>query len=387
MGGAYRRHVQPGRPLGSALLELAAVFLRLGATAFGGPAAHIAVMEDELVRRRRWLTQERFLDILGATNLIPGPNSTEVAIHVGYLRGGLAGLVVAGTAFILPAMFLAILLARAYVAYGTLPQASAFLSGAKPAIVVVIAQALWRLGLTAIRSRQLAIVGLIALLAAALGTNELVLLFTAGAMTASLAMLGAARGPARFGVAIVPIAVAAATTPAVPFTQSALFLFFLKVGSVLFGSGYVLIAFLRADLVERWHWLTNAQLLDAIAVGQLTPGPVSTAATFIGYVLGRETGALLATVGIFLPAFVFVALSAPFLSRLRRSWAAAAFLDGLNVAALALLAVVTWQLTRAAIVDWRAALIAALGAVALLRFGVNSAWLVIGGGLAGLALG
>jgi chromate transporter len=369
-----------------ALVELAALFLRLGTTAFGGPAAHIAMFEDEVVRRRGWLSRERFLDMLGATQMIPGPNSTEMAIHVGYERAGYAGVVVAGLSFILPAALITLGFAWAYVRFGSLPETAAFLYGAKPAIIAVVAQALWRLGAAALRSTRLVLAAGAALCASALGGEELLVLFGTGAALAaarSFAGPGARAGaPALFAGGLAPLATG--TGAAAGFTLLALFLFFLKVGAVLFGSGYVLLAFLRADLVERWQWLTNAQLLDAITVGQLTPGPVFTTATFIGYLLGGGPGALVATVGIFLPAFLYVALLAPVLPRLRRSPGAAAFLDGVNAASLALLAIVTWQLARSAIIDPPTALLAGAGAVLLVRFRLNSAWLVLGGGALGV---
>jgi chromate transporter len=379
--------VPEGRERRERLRELALLFLRLGTTAFGGPAAHISMMEEEVVRRRGWLSRQEFLDMIGATNLIPGPNSTEMAIHVGQARAGVAGLLVAGTSFILPAATITLALAWAYVRFGASPQVSAFLVGVKPVITVVVLQALWRLGRTAVKSSGLGVLALAAVAASALGVDELVVLLAGGL----LAML-AARVPGRDVSAFLswpawtPTAAGAvAGAAAIPFSLPALFLFFLKVGSVLFGSGYVLLAFLRADLVDRWHWLTDAQLLDAIAVGQFTPGPVFCTATFVGYLLGRIPGALLATLGIFLPAFVFVALSGLILPRLRRSRLAGAFLDGLNVASLALMATVTWVLARTAIFDWRTALLAAVSALAL-SLRINSAWLVLGGGLAGFLL-
>jgi len=369
-------------PRRRALWELARLFLKLGTTAFGGPAAHVAMMEDEVVQRRRWLSRDRFLDLLGATNLIPGPNSTEMAIHVGYLRAGWRGLVVAGSCFILPAALLVGAIAAAYVRFGALPQVAGLLYGVKPVVIAVVAQALWRLGRTAIKSTTLALLAVAAVVLNALGVNELAVLFGAGlAMmaghiarsrssrtTSSLSLLGVGIG------SLLPEAAVAG----VPFGLWPLFWFFAKVGAVLFGSGYVLLAFLRADLVEHWHWLTEAQLLDAVAIGQITPGPVFTTATFIGYVLGGAPGAVIATVGIFVPAFFFVAASGPLVPRLRRSPTAGAFLDGVNAGALALMAVVTWQLGGAAIVDVTTALLAAASLVLLLRFRVNSAWLVLG---------
>ena len=330
---------------------------------------------------------------MGVTNLIPGPNSTEMAIHIGYQRAGFAGVLVAGSAFILPAAFLTLGLAWAYVRFGALPQMTAFFYGAKPAIIAIVIQALFRLGRAAVQSRVLAVAALGALTATAAGANELVVLFATPALLAAVrfaADRGAREESTRSigsSAGVLSLGAAGAGVGAAPFTLAGLFLFFLKVGSVLFGSGYVLLAFLRADLVERWHWLTNDQLLDAVTAGQLTPGPVFTTATFIGYVLGGGKGALLATIGIFLPAFFFVALSAPLVSRLRASQRAAALLDGVNVASLALLAFVTWQLLRSAIVDAPTALLAIASALVLFTVRTNPAWIVIGAGVVGILFG
>ncbi|HEX9102802.1 MAG TPA: chromate efflux transporter [Polyangia bacterium] len=376
-------------PRRRALVEVALLFLRLGFTAFGGPAAHLALMEEAVVRRRQWVTREEFLDLVGATNLIPGPNSTELAIHLGHRRAGWAGLVVAGAAFIAPAMGIVLAFAWVYVRYGSLPAVAHLLIGVKPVIIAVVAQALWSLGRAAIKSPWLGVVAVAALAASVAGVHELVVLFAAGAVAALVPLVRARRPP---GAPVVvwpwPLAGAGGATAAAAATAGlwTLFFFFLKVGSVLFGSGYVLLAFLRADLVERWHWLSDRQLLDAIAVGQVTPGPLFTTATFIGYVLGGTSGALLATLGIFLPAFVFVALSAPLLPRLRRSPIAGAILDGVNVASLALMANVTWLLARSAVTDGWTAALALVSLVLLVRFRINSVWLVAGGAALGLVL-
>jgi len=351
----------------TSLRELAFLFIKLGTIAFGGPAAHIAMMEDEVVRRRAWLTREQFLDYLGATNLIPGPNSTEMAIHIGYRRCGWPGLLVAGLCFILPAALIVSACAWAYVRFGSLPAATGVLHGVKPVVIAVVIQALWGLGRSAVKTPGLGALGAAAVVGSALGVNELLVL-AAGAVIAPIARsLGRPR-PASLvaSVALWP-----------------LFGVLVKIGSVLFGSGYVLLAFLRADFVQRLHWLTEQQLLDAVAVGQVTPGPVFTTATFIGYVLARGPGAVVATVGIFLPAFVFVAASGPLVPRLRRSPVAGAVLDGINVASLALMAVVTWHLGRAAVVDWMSLALALVSVFLLLRYRVNSAWLVVGGALVG----
>ena len=385
----------PAEGTRTSLGELARLFLRLGTMAFGGPAVHVAMMEDEVVRRRGWLSRDEFLDLLGATNLIPGPNSTELAMHVGRARAGWPGLVVAGTCFILPAALSVTALAWAYVRFGRLPAAAGLLYGVKAVVIAVVAQALWRLGHTAVRTPWLAVVGLLAVGAVAAGVSELLVLLAAGTATAAARRIGPQGSPARDGrpaaLAGVPLAklgagaaVAAATAP---FGLWPLFTFFLKVGSVLFGSGYVLLAFLRSGLVVERGWLTEPQLLDAVAVGQVTPGPVFTTATFIGYLLAGGGGAAVATIGIFLPGFVLVALSGPLVPRLRRSPTAGAILDGVNVASLALMATVTVQLARAALVDPVTVVIASASAVLLFRFGVNSAWLVLGGAAVGLIAG
>ena len=366
-----------------ALREVAWVFTKLGLVGFGGPAAHIALMEDELVRKRRWLSRERFLDLLGATNLIPGPNSTELAIHLGRERAGWPGLLLAGACFILPSFLLVLALAWAYQRYGQLPRAEVALAGIKPVIIAVVAQAVWALGRSALKSRLLAAIAALATAAAALGAHELLVIFGSGlvAMAPALARPGSRPPPTALAALPVPFALAASAAGSAPagLGLGSLFLIFLKIGSVLFGSGYVLLAFLRADFVERTGWLRESQLLDAVAVGQMTPGPVSTTATFIGYLLAGPPGAVLATVGIFLPAFVFVAASAPLIPRMRRSPVAGALLDGVNVGSLAAMAIVCWELGRSAIVDPLTAAIAALAAVLLLWRKANAVWLVIGG--------
>jgi len=372
----------------TSLRELAALFLKLGTTAFGGPAAHIAMMEDEVVRRRRWLTREEFLDYLGATNLIPGPNSTELAIHIGHARAGWPGLVVAGACFILPAALIVGAIAWAYVRFGTLPAAAGLLYGVKPVVIAVVLQALWGLGRTALKTRGLLVLGVAAVTAAVAGVNELGILFASGAlMVVARAMRTTGRDEHTHEAAVVlgSASLQLASSAATSFGLFSLFSVFVKIGSVLFGSGYVLLAFLRADFVERLHWLTERQLLDAVAVGQVTPGPVFTTATFIGYVLGGVNGAVVATIGIFLPAFVFVACSGLILPRVRHSPPARAALDGVNVASLALMLVVTAQLARAAIVDFMTLGLAAIAAILLFRWRVNSVWLVVGAAVIGIA--
>ncbi len=377
------------------LRDVALVALKLGCTAFGGPAAHIALLREEVVVRRRWTSDEHFLDLLGATNLIPGPNSTEMVIHTGYEQAGRRGLAVAGALFILPAALITLALAWLYVRYGETPAGEWLLYGVKPVVIAVVVQAIWGLLRTAAKSALLAAVGLIALALALLGGNELAILLGFGLLVA-LIRSGAGRWRSRtLGLAFAPLgllaqpATAAAgllalATAAAPYEAWRLFLLFLRIGATLYGSGYVLLAFLEGDLVDRLGWLSQQQLLDAVAVGQFTPGPVFTTATFVGFLVGGWGGAALATLGIFLPAFVLVAVLNPLVPRLRRSTWAAGFLDGVNVAAVALMAAVAWTLGRAAIVDWLTALLAVGAALALIRFKANSAWLILGGAVVGL---
>jgi chromate transporter len=385
----------PGVSAGARLAEVGRLFLRLGFFSYGGPAVYIAMMRDEVVARRGWMDDRGFLDLLGATNLIPGPNATEMAIHLGRVRAGWRGLVLAGVCFIVPAMLITLGFAWAYVEYGSTPEVTWLLYGVTPVIIGVVVQALWALGRTAVRGRLTPAVGIAVLVLYLLGFNEIALLFGAAVFVMVVRNLPRLVGPGNAWAGLLlpglgatkialPLGATAAVTAA-SVSLSQLFLTFLKIGSILYGSGYVLLAFLRADFVERLGWLTETQLLDAVAVGQVTPGPVLSTATFIGYVLGSWEGALLATLGIFLPSFVFVTVSGPIIPHLRRSAWAGALLDGVNVAALALMAGVTWQLAQKAIVDPLTAVLAALGAVLLLRFRLNSVWLILLGGLVGLA--
>lgn len=393
-------HSEPSR-----LGELAKLFFKLGVIGFGGPAAHIAMIEDEVVKRRRWLTSEHFLDLLGATNLIPGPNSTEMAIHVGYIYAGWIGLIVSGICFILPAVLITAGLAWVYVAYGTLPQVAPLLYGIKPAVLSIIINTVWRLGKKAVKTRKLLIiaVGVVAILlilkldeviALLIGgllgmvwlcntekdnppgsqANFLVTNFTTGAILKTTGAFGGS--------------VAAVSAVKVSLWQ--LGWFFLKIGSVLFGGGYVLVAFLQGGLVEEYGWLTQQQLLDAIAIGQFTPGPVLSTATFIGYIIAGVPGAIIATMGIFLPSFFFVAVLNPLIPRLRRSKWTSAFIDSVNVSAVALMAVVTMQLGAATLtvpsspfVDFMALAIAIVSAILAIRYQINAAWLVLGAAVIG----
>lgn len=367
------------------LVELAQLFTRLGFTAFGGPAAHIAMMHDEVVVRRQWLDDQHFLDMVGATNLVPGPNSTEMAMHVGQTRAGWRGLLVAGFCFIIPAVLIVTGLAWAYVRFGSTPEGEALLYGIKPVIIAVVLQALARLGKIAIKDMWLAIAGIFVVGFYLAGINELVLLFGAGAL---IAILQTTRQRLTSVNAVAPFLAfngfIALFQNAAPVRLDQLFWVFLKAGALLYGSGYVLLAFLHNDLVSGLGWLTDQQLLDAVAVGQFTPGPVFTTATFIGYVLAGVPGAIVATVGIFLPAFCYVAVLNRIVPVMRRSRWTSALLDGVNVAALGLMAGVLWQLGRAAIFDWPTALLAAVSAVLLFRFRINSAWLILAGGAIGL---
>lgn len=363
--------------------ELARLFLKLGFLAFGGPAAHIAMMREEVVARRKWMGDQEFLDLVGATNLIPGPNSTELAIHLGRIRAGWRGLIVAGACFIVPAALIVLLFAVLYARYGDTPRVESLLYGVIPVIIAVILHALWGLLRTAVKGPLTGVVGAVAIALYLLtGIGEIPLL-AAGALAVLLA--GSARGLWRGTLAVSPLGLPFALLQgsASVLKAGSVFFSFLKIGSVLFGSGYVLLAFLRTEFVGP-GLLTERQLLDAVAVGQFTPGPVFTTATFIGYLLAGLPGAVLATVGIFLPAFVFVALTGPLIPRLRRSPVLANLLDGLNVTSLALMAGVTLQLGRGAIVDGFSALLSVAALVLLVRFRINAAWLVIGGGLAGL---
>jgi chromate transporter len=368
--------------------DVAVVFLKLGMISFGGPAAHIALMREEAVRRRAWVSDERFLDLLGASNLIPGPTATELAIYLGYVRSGWRGLILGGFLFVLPAMLMTLALGWAYVRYGARPHALWMLGGIKPVIIAIIVVALWGLGRSAVKGALLGAIGLATLTLYLLGFSPTVLLFGGGGVALLARQVprwwpSAGKALALATLAAPSFAAQTGGTPA-PYGLGGLFLSFLKIGSVVYGSGYVLLAFLRTDFVDRLRWLTDQQLIDAVAVGQFTPGPVFTTATFIGYLAGGVPGAMVATAGIFLPSFVFAAAVYPLLGWLRRSEWTGALLDGVNVAALGLMAAVSWELGRTTIIDAFSATLAIVTLAVLLRFKINSAWLIVGGALSGV---
>lgn len=355
--------------------EVALAFLKLGVIGFGGPAAHIALMRREFVEERHWLDEDRFLELFGGANLIPGPASTELGMMLGYLRAGWAGLLVAGACFIAPAMTIVLILASVYVRYGSVPATGWVLAGVAPVMIAIIADALWQLGRRALKTLPLSAVGIVVLVLYLLGVYPIVLLF-GGAL---VVMLGRQAGKLR-GHAMFLLPVGAATVP-----LRSIFLEFLKLGAIVYGSGYVLLAFLRGDVVQHLHWLSDGHLVDAVAIGQVTPGPVFTTATFIGYLLAGVPGGITATVAIFLPSFVFAGVVYSLLPRLRRSPWAAAFLDGVTVCGLGLMAGVSIQLGRIAITGVLTAALALVAFVILRRYQPNSAWLVLGGALIGLA--
>jgi len=392
-------------PLRARLRDLATLFLKLGAISFGGPAAAIALMQDEVVRRRQWLTRQQFLDMLGLTNLIPGPNSTEMAITVGFAHAGWAGLVVAGASFIVPAALITSAVAWAYVRFGTLLLAQSLLAGVKPAVIAVIVIAVWRLGKVAVHDVWLALLGALALAAFLAKLSPLLILFGGGLLgmiakqaskprdeTSSNATKISAgmlvlRKPFLLPNLLAGASAAVAAMPAIKRVPLArIGWFFLKVGAVLYGGGYVLFAFIEQGLVRDHHWLTQQQLLDAIAIGQFTPGPLLSTATFIGYLLGGAWGAAVATIAIFLPSFIYVAALGPILPKLRRSAWMAAFLDSVNVCAVSLMAGVSIKLAGDALRGWPMGVIAVAAFAVLWKWKINPAWVVLGGALAGVGL-
>jgi chromate transporter len=367
------------------LTELFRFFLRLGLTAFGGPAAHIALMEREAVEQRAWITREHFLDLVGACNLLPGPSSTQLAMALGFARAGWMGLAIAGACFIVPASLATLGLAWAYVHYGHMPQAQGLLYGTKPVMVAIVVQAIWRLGRLALRGWFLFLAGLACFVATLAGVPPIALLLAAGGVAALVANRGRIGVRSAQGFAVLPAAgTAAATAGTVGLLP--LVLIFLKLGVVIFGSGYVLLAFLQRDLVDRLHWVTQAELLDAVTAGQVTPGPVFATATFLGYLLHGYSGAAAATIAIFSPSFLMAGAVGAFAGRIRRSKLAGSFLDGVNAAALALMAAVAVALGRATLVDGWTWALALLSVVALVRFRLNATWLIVGGAVVGILL-
>jgi len=373
-------------PAKSSLGEILRLFLRLGLTAFGGPAAHLILMEREAVQRRGWMSRESFLDLVGACNLLPGPGSTQVAMALGYNRAGWMGLAVAGGCFILPASLATLALAWAYVRYGGLPQIQGVLYGAKPVMVAIIVQAVWNLGKTAFRRWPLTLTGLVCFAAALAGIPPIAVLLASGGL-ALLAAWARSRRSTAMGFAILPATISGGAVGAVSAAGLApIFLVFLKLGVVVFGSGYVLVAFLKVDLVDRLHWITQAQLLDAITAGQVTPGPVFATATFLGYLLRGWAGAGVATLAIFLPSFFMAGLVGALAGRIRKSKLAAAFLDGVNAAAVALMAAVALSLGRATMIDGWTLALGLVSAALLVRYRVNATWLILGGSGLGILL-
>jgi chromate transporter len=376
------------------LREIALVFLKLGTIAFGGPAAHVAMMEDELVNKRKWVEKGKFLDLYGATNLLPGPNSTELAIHLGYERGGWIGLILAGCCFILPAMLIVIVIASIYAIYGTLPEVTGIMYGVKPVVIAIILQALIRLGKSAIKNPSTGVIGAIVIALSFFGLHELVLLAAAGFIMMIITNWSKLIKKGTKLSSFAPFLLLAANDPTSMFLASKadsgkfmdlsrLFLTFLKIGSVLYGSGYVLLAFLETDFVERFGVINKQQLLDAISVGQITPGPVFTTATFIGYLIQGLPGGILATIGIFLPAFVLVGIVNPYIHKLRSSTWVSGILDGVNVASWGLMAVVSFKLAVTAIIDFPTIILTVVSLIIVFRFKINSAWLVLGGAIVG----
>lgn len=377
----------------SRLRELAGLFAKLGLIAFGGPAAHIAMLEDEVVARRNWMTRQHFLDLVGATNLIPGPNSTEMMMHIGYERAGWKGLIVAGGSFIIPAVTLTALAAWFYVAYGSLPTVAPFLVGIKPAVLIIILGALWRLGKNAIKGWRLAVIAFLVAAGVLAGQSEIVCLLAGGvAGMLWLRSHGDTSDTAERWVTMLFLrpgtSQVLAATVAVTATVSLWKLgwFFLKVGFVLYGSGYVLIAFLEGGLVQELGWITQAQLLDAVAIGQFTPGPVLSTATFIGFLIEGIPGAVVATLGIFLPAFLLVGMLNPLIPALRSSVWVSTFLDAVNASAVALMAAVSIEIGLQVLIDPVSIVVALIAAVAVFRYRIGSVWIVLGGGFLGFVL-
>jgi len=379
-------------PIKTPLREIALVFTKLGTIAFGGPAAHIAQMELEVVQNRQWMSREKLLDLLSISNLIPGPNSTELAIHIGLEQAGWRGMLVAGACFILPAMLLVWGLAIAYVEYQTIPAVGWFLYGVKPVIMAIIAQALWKLGRSALKNVATWSAGILVLVLYFMQVNEIALMLGAGVVVSLVRNLASRKDSKSLSISLFPFSflsfpLGAIAAEAHPKTWTAVFLSFLKIGSVLYGGGYVLLAFVQQEFVDRTQWLTSQQLLDAVAIGQFTPGPLFTTATFIGYLVAGNSGAIAGTIGIFLPAFILVPLINPFVAKLRKSPWTSGFLDGVNAASIGLMAAVAWELGRGTLIDIWTILVAIASLGILLKFPkFNSAWLVMAGGAIGWLL-
>jgi chromate transporter len=362
------------------LKEVAKLFFKLGSIAFGGPAAHIAMMEDEVVKKRKWMTHQQFLDLVGATNLIPGPNSTEMTMHCGYERAGWKGLIVAGACFVFPAVVITMVFAWLYQQYGQLPKVEPFVYGIKAAVITIILGAVYRLGKKALKNVELGVLGALTLIACLLGVNEILALLACGLLGLILFFIRNSKNNLNSLTPLVLLQVALA-----PSTLKILWIFF-KVGALLYGSGYVLFAFLDAELVTT-GLLTRQELIDAVAVGQFTPGPVLSTATFIGWQLGGFWGAIAATIGIFLPSFFFVYLLNPFIPKMRKSNIFSAFLDGVNIAAVAVIVAVCVEMGKETLTDWRTILIAAISLLCVFVLKkMNSAFIVIGGALVGYLL-
>ncbi|QDZ40183.1 chromate efflux transporter [Euhalothece natronophila Z-M001] len=377
------------------LKDITQLFLKLGVIGFGGPAAHIAMLEEEVVTRRGWLNRSRFLDLMGATNLVPGPNSTQMVIHVGYIHGGLFGLILSGVAFLMPAALITGILAWIYVSFGDLPQIEPLFYGIKPAVLAVILGALWKLGKKAVKSYQIFLIGVAVAILLLLGIDEVVALLLGGIGGMLLLRLRDYLAKNRIEGLIAGITMASLlpTATATETTRQPtlwnLGFFFFKVSCILFGSGYVLIAFIERELVNQYGWLTQGELLDAIAIGQFTPGPVLTTSTFIGYLVAGISGAIVSTISIFFLSFVLVGLLNPIIPKLRKSKWSSAFLDAINVSAVALMAIVTLQLAQTLFLeplDYIAMLIFAVSAIAQFCFQIGALWLVLGGAMLGLIL-
>ncbi len=364
------------------LKEVSLLFLRLGTTSFGGPVAHIAIMEKEVVNKKQWMSREHFLDFIGMTNLIPGPNSTEMAMHCGYNRAGALGLWLAGFCFIFPSFIITAIFAWVYKQYGTLPAITPFFYGVKPAVIAIILDAVFKFGKKALKNWQLGIIGAVVLAAALFKINALLLLLIAGFV--GMLWLSGFKGNVK---SIFPFTLLQVGNVLPSYSTAKLFFVFLKIGSILFGSGYVLFAYLDGDLVQHLHWLTRQQLMDAVAAGQFTPGPVLSTATFIGYQISGASGALASTVGIFLPSFIFVWILTPFIPKLRKSKLTSSFLDAVNIASVALMLAVTIHMGITTLVDWKTILIAILGFACLLQFKkLNSFWVIVGGAIVGYGM-